>query len=217
MQSNNISSRAASNQKSSALLKLPPELRNIIYQYVFEVTAADGLVDVFATSPPEATILQCCRQIHTESHGLHQQMVRNYWSETKFVVRPSMEDQTDTPLRDEDLAHVVQIEVLCSAHSVDTSDRTTDSIGLFELLLAFRGPMDTLLAFKRDEYGRWLALDKAWSTDQSPRYLGTVKTPGCSKIYFDLIDEDDAPLRKCLTAEEVVTIRTIAYGSCKRR
>ncbi|KAK4551561.1 hypothetical protein LTR86_011092 [Recurvomyces mirabilis] len=216
LESINISLQVASNQKSSALLNLPPELRNIIYQHVFEITAADGPVNIFATSPPEAVILQSCRKIYNEANSLHQQICQQYWSETNFVVRPSVEGQNDNSLRDEDLARVANIGLLCSANSIYTSDRTPDSIGLFELLLVFRVPMDTLLAFKRDDYGRWLAVDNVWPTGQAPRSLGTVKARGGSKIYFDVIDDDDAPLRRCLTLQELVAVRAIAYGPCKR-
>lgn len=70
-------------QPSCLLFKLPPELRNYIYELIFATPDTIDFVD--ACSPPKDLVLTC-RRLHTEMTGLYKEAYRAYWSETTFEI-----------------------------------------------------------------------------------------------------------------------------------
>ncbi|KAI7336361.1 hypothetical protein KC315_g2810 [Hortaea werneckii] len=83
---------AESSQKSCALLKLPPELRNKIYELCFK-TVYDNFSSFSAPTPPEYAILQTCRQFHSEAIQVYQVADREYWSASHFWLQRETYDQ----------------------------------------------------------------------------------------------------------------------------
>ncbi|KAI7373914.1 hypothetical protein KC336_g20320 [Hortaea werneckii] len=84
---------AESSQKPCALLELPPELRNNIYELCFESIGDGKRTSFIAPTPPEFAILQTCRQIHDEAIQIYQVADREYWSNTHFWIEAETYEQ----------------------------------------------------------------------------------------------------------------------------
>ena len=81
-------------QSDSPLFKLPGELRNRIYDLVFEHdNEAVSIRDAFSplgkrhpnAAPPSSALLRACRKLHHESKVFHAVAYRNYWRKS-FVI-----------------------------------------------------------------------------------------------------------------------------------
>lgn len=87
----------------SPLFKLPPELSNRIYEFVFEITGEDTIyvTDAFLPpgysrpnantalpklAPPSAALIRCCQTLYEESQGIFLQASRSYWKKD-FVLK----------------------------------------------------------------------------------------------------------------------------------
>jgi len=68
-------------------LKLPPELRNLIYGLAFttKVDKQGATTSLLSPTPPDAAMLQTCRQIYNEANQLHVEANTEYWSLTSFA------------------------------------------------------------------------------------------------------------------------------------
>ncbi|KAK4890141.1 hypothetical protein LTR27_011133 [Elasticomyces elasticus] len=65
-------------------LQLPPELRNAVYELVFDFQPSH--VDLLEASPPSKAFLQACHQTYAEAKVFYNIQFRRYWSETDFAI-----------------------------------------------------------------------------------------------------------------------------------
>ncbi|KAK5121165.1 hypothetical protein LTR85_005649 [Meristemomyces frigidus] len=76
-----------SSTRSCRFLKLPPELRNRIYELAFTTEAEEGTnINLLDAAGPTKALLLTCRQIHSEAVGFHKQAYRRYWTTSKFTL-----------------------------------------------------------------------------------------------------------------------------------
>ncbi|KAI6882141.1 hypothetical protein KC360_g5931 [Hortaea werneckii] len=81
---------------SSGLMKLPPELRNEIYELVFFQEEDDDdyePVDLMHPSTPSKHLLLSCREIYREAKGIYKEAYRAFWEMSDFMI----EDVSDMP------------------------------------------------------------------------------------------------------------------------
>jgi len=86
------------------LLKLPPELRNIIYGMAFATHEFDREYDPIALEdarPPLPGLLLSCKQVHQEAAQMYRQMLKDFWSRRMFVL-----DFTKPPYKGPGLPHL---------------------------------------------------------------------------------------------------------------
>ncbi|KAI6906043.1 hypothetical protein D0869_10409 [Hortaea werneckii] len=83
-------------EASSGLMKLPPELRNEIYELVLFQEDDDEdyePIDLMYPYPPSKNLLLSCREIYHEAKGIYKQAYRAFWKTSTFMV----EDVSDMP------------------------------------------------------------------------------------------------------------------------
>ncbi|KAK3633906.1 hypothetical protein LTR56_004665 [Elasticomyces elasticus] len=73
-------------QTVSRLLTIDPELRNRIYEFVFEGPSKGLVQDLLMATPPSKSILFACRQVNSEAKGLYKTGYQHYWTQTHFVL-----------------------------------------------------------------------------------------------------------------------------------
>jgi len=81
--STNSNIHPAQPQSGCRLLLLAPELRNSIYELVFD-ESSDSPVDLRHTNPPSRALLLTCRAIHAETSLVYRHAYRQYWSTNDF-------------------------------------------------------------------------------------------------------------------------------------
>ncbi|KAK4890142.1 hypothetical protein LTR27_011134 [Elasticomyces elasticus] len=112
------------------LLTIPPKLRKVIYEMVFEqsfrevqVVIAWGTpliaaVNLLEVAAPDKALLLTSRQIYIEAHALYKSIYRRFWRETKFYMRCPEPGTPRNPVRvnftEEDLAQIRHLR--CFAH-----------------------------------------------------------------------------------------------------
>ncbi|KAK5719185.1 hypothetical protein LTR15_007708 [Elasticomyces elasticus] len=77
-------SQTSTQPRPSRFLQLPPELRNAVYELVFDFQPSH--VDLLEAKPPSKAFLQACRQTYAEAKGFYNILFRRYWSETEFSI-----------------------------------------------------------------------------------------------------------------------------------
>ncbi|KAK5737831.1 hypothetical protein LTR17_006479 [Elasticomyces elasticus] len=77
---------AAPITQSSTFLTIPPEIRNDIYELVFNQIWTGDTVDLMKAVPPSKAPLLACHQMFNEAKGLHKTAYRGYWSEVHFTI-----------------------------------------------------------------------------------------------------------------------------------
>lgn len=86
-----VTTRSSKSRKCD-LLDAPPELRNAIYELVFEPDVTEEVEFLFA-EPPSKALALTCRQIYEEARLVHRAAYRRFWRETKFTITlPCVED-----------------------------------------------------------------------------------------------------------------------------
>lgn len=73
-----------STAQTGQLFRLPPELRNRVYELCFIQVARE--VNIIEAQPPPKDLLCACRQVYNEARLMHRQAYRDYWSKTCFVL-----------------------------------------------------------------------------------------------------------------------------------
>ncbi|KAK4895309.1 hypothetical protein LTR27_006652 [Elasticomyces elasticus] len=114
-QISDIASASPGTQPSCLLLSLAAELRNQIYELVFN-EQSDESVELFKTQPPSNALLLACHVIYSEAALVYAHAYRKYWTETAFMLtyrgQPSRSviDAIST-LREEDCHRISNIAI----------------------------------------------------------------------------------------------------------
>ncbi|KAK5678581.1 hypothetical protein LTS10_009025 [Elasticomyces elasticus] len=108
-----------SDDHSSQLLELPPELRNNIYEFVFETRS--GPVNLFDASLPNKVLLVVCTQIRNEAASLFKW---GYWRTTTFhctssSYSKSMGTARRLPFCEEDLQWIRDMYFFCTTTQLE--------------------------------------------------------------------------------------------------
>lgn len=78
------------------LLKLPPELRDRIYDLVF-TTDTTSKIDLLTASPPSKSFILTCHQVNVEASAIYKAAYQTFWTTTRFIVDSSaVSDKRDT-------------------------------------------------------------------------------------------------------------------------
>lgn len=75
-------------QQSPFLRKIPPELRNRIYAYVFDGSPHTARIEMndAAKCAPQIDLALTCQRIHTEAAALHTESYSKFWSNNTFAL-----------------------------------------------------------------------------------------------------------------------------------
>ncbi|EME77951.1 uncharacterized protein MYCFIDRAFT_79195 [Pseudocercospora fijiensis CIRAD86] len=65
---------------------LPAELRNEIYELVFNPNLQKSRINLFKANPPEKSLLLSCKQIYSEAKVMHRDAHRKYWKKNDFFI-----------------------------------------------------------------------------------------------------------------------------------
>lgn len=68
------------------LWRLPGELRNQIYELLYEDDIKTEIIKIANASPPSPDLLLTCKQAHNEARCYYLQASRQYWTQNEFVV-----------------------------------------------------------------------------------------------------------------------------------
>ena len=124
----------ASQAECPLLDKLPPELRNQIYEYVFtsERSARRNLYTA-KMQRPWSNLLLTCQRIFAETKGMYEVARTSYWRENTFYVdrmrrtkstRPTAQQIVDK-LHDRELDLIREIVIVCNFDSTRREWRLT--------------------------------------------------------------------------------------------
>ncbi|KAK5678600.1 hypothetical protein LTS10_009044 [Elasticomyces elasticus] len=84
-QISDIASASLVTQPSCLLLSIAAELRNQIYELVFN-EESDGPVELFKAQPPSNALLLACHAIYSEAALVYAHAYRKYWTKTAFML-----------------------------------------------------------------------------------------------------------------------------------
>lgn len=98
--------------------KLPAELRNEIYELLFNTSCSETsldndaeTVDLFHATPPSKALTLTCRQFQAEARDMYRMAYRSYWKSTSFTVNvDTMTHESIAKLRKEDLQHITKLK-----------------------------------------------------------------------------------------------------------
>jgi hypothetical protein len=107
---------------SPSLLNLPPELRNMIFSYVYGEAVANHIILLrFKTgqagvesdkAPPNQDSLLVCRQLYHEMKGIQAAAYRRYWMVQKFLIIADRDTKKDLHFATTaDLQHICHLAV----------------------------------------------------------------------------------------------------------
>lgn len=91
-----LSHQSTGEAAPSGLMKLPPELRNEIYELVLFQEDDDEdyePIDLMYPYPPSKNLLLSCREIYREAKGIYKQAYRAFWKTSTFMI----EDVSEMP------------------------------------------------------------------------------------------------------------------------
>ena len=84
--STEVTPTSSSNAPCFLVDKIPPEVRNIIYELAFTTDAdTQAEIDLFCAAGPSRSLLLTCRRVHDEAAALHKHLHRRYWTTTSFT------------------------------------------------------------------------------------------------------------------------------------
>ncbi|KAI6836834.1 hypothetical protein KC332_g5320 [Hortaea werneckii] len=70
---------------TSPLMNLPPELRNLIYEHVFQNTAPETK-DLFSSKAPGSGLVATNRLLRSETKSIYEDIYNNFWRSHTFTV-----------------------------------------------------------------------------------------------------------------------------------
>ena len=104
--------------------KLPPELRNQIYEYVFTTEKSRHKALVTATfKRPESNVLLTCQRVFVEASGMFEVARTAYWKKSTFYVDLLSKDMNRWPSSCEIVDNLHKRELKLIRKIVITSDR----------------------------------------------------------------------------------------------
>ncbi|KAK5678662.1 hypothetical protein LTS10_009106 [Elasticomyces elasticus] len=128
------SSQIPTQPPASRFLQLPPELRNAVYELVFDFQSSD--VDLLEASPPSKAFLLACHQTYAEAKGFYNIQFRRYWSETDFSIHAHHHNWRDkkyeVDFTKQDLDHVRHLRCLIT---IETMLRKAPQFGTSQMRL----------------------------------------------------------------------------------
>lgn len=91
-------STATEQPRSSKLLSLPPELRNIIWSFAFTIEPEYDQDDfnLLQTTGPSAAVLCTCYQVYLEAIELYIEARDHFWSTSKFYILDGYDNEVET-------------------------------------------------------------------------------------------------------------------------
>ncbi|KAK3623555.1 hypothetical protein LTR56_021518 [Elasticomyces elasticus] len=89
VQSVTPSDNIPANQGEAGLLTIPPELRNAIYELIYDSPTPTGSVQLLEASSPSEAILLVCKQTFDEAKELYKDRCQQYWRNTRFTFSPA--------------------------------------------------------------------------------------------------------------------------------
>jgi len=109
-------------RSSPTLLSLPPELRNVIFSYVYGTAVVDHIILLRFKSgragvesdkaPPNKNSLLICRQVYNEMKGIQAAAYRRYWTVQKFLIIADRDTKKDLYIATKaDLRHICNLAV----------------------------------------------------------------------------------------------------------
>ncbi|KAK0344104.1 hypothetical protein LTR91_019684 [Friedmanniomyces endolithicus] len=111
---------AALQPSSTLLSRLPPEIRNEIWD--FSSSGTNREIDLFHDAcPPSLALLLTCRQIHAEAKGYWPGRREKYWRSTRFFIEFDETARLNTTISfpaDEDLDEIRHIKFRITARSL---------------------------------------------------------------------------------------------------
>ncbi|KAK0345521.1 hypothetical protein LTR02_000356 [Friedmanniomyces endolithicus] len=116
-------------QSGCRLLSLAPELRNSIYELVFD-ESSDSPVDLRKTKPPSKALLLTCRAIHAEACLIYKHVYRQYWSTNHFELNfPGLGSdraarQSIKKLTERDCDHMAYVKIVETSKVGSTEEHT---------------------------------------------------------------------------------------------
>lgn len=112
-------------QSGSLFFKLPPELRNEIYEIVFSVPPAPAIARLAHALPPPRAITQTCRRARDETRGLYQLFSSPYWTASTWTVDATVAKPASqlAALSDADLALIRRIDIQSSSPYIHALSR----------------------------------------------------------------------------------------------
>ncbi|KAK4895296.1 hypothetical protein LTR27_006639 [Elasticomyces elasticus] len=110
---------AAPITQPSTFLTIPPEIRNDIYELVFNQIWTAGTnyaetgdtVDLMKAVPPSKAPILACRQMFNEAKGLYKTAYRGYWSEVHFTIIPEQQHECVAHFRENDLHKIRHLKL----------------------------------------------------------------------------------------------------------
>jgi len=162
-------------QTESHLFRLPRELRDVIYGYVF----GDGILDDHIhlqdaqKLAPQSALTVTCRRIHDEATELHQIAYTAYWARNVFRYAYSSAYAPPAPITKmiKHMTHVVQYRRFCKGHLI-TELSSCPGHGQYELVY-IHGPLGAMsggpgsyqVRFERRDYADWRWVRSVRSTE----------------------------------------------------
>ncbi|KAK3622221.1 hypothetical protein LTR22_024881 [Elasticomyces elasticus] len=110
-----MASTSPETQPSCRLLSLAAELRNEIYELVFDEQSEEP-TELSSVKPPSKALLLACHAINTEATLIYKHAYRRFWTETSFTLndpcKPSKSIiDTVSAIRDQDCDHIVRMRI----------------------------------------------------------------------------------------------------------
>ncbi|KAK4612188.1 hypothetical protein CLAFUW4_13083 [Fulvia fulva] len=99
---------------ATSFLGIPPELRNMIYEYAIDWPTHQSWIDLrVAATPPSPLLLLHNRQIYLEAHKLLRRARYAYWSTNHFYLDIAAFENCDLALlRSKRLEHIRRLDLV---------------------------------------------------------------------------------------------------------
>jgi hypothetical protein len=148
----------------TGLFKLPPELRNYIYELAFFTPCSEYMVDVFEAKPPCNSLLATCKAIFDEAEGIFKAANHEYWTTEHFQVVYD-NGLEKTAIKQKNLQLVRHITFMIGSEELADAAECRIYPDPWYLVNS-----DLPLVFRRHADGNWWLADqdgKVWKDDRS--------------------------------------------------
>jgi hypothetical protein len=94
---NNLAAEMALQEQSPLFGKLPPEIRNDIFEYVFTTGGSSSHKDLAKPERPCIDLLFTCQRVFAESSSVYDSARTAFWAENTFYISRRIKDLTNGP------------------------------------------------------------------------------------------------------------------------